>query len=108
MERREAGEEFPHYDEAEIVVKYHMVDLTQPSSHDAILPTRDVRIVPTLTVLDLKKKIAKVPMGVVIVCLFWVCRSGYEKLTISNTLSAAVHLERRHFTAVDTLLDMYA
>ena len=67
MERREAGEEFPHYDEAEIVVKYHMVDLTQPSSHDAILPTRGVRMLPTLTVLDLKKKIAKVPSSVIVV-----------------------------------------
>ena len=61
MERREVGDVFPQYDEAEIVIKFHMVDLTLPSSHEAVLPTRDIRILPTKTVLDMKEKIAKVP-----------------------------------------------
>jgi hypothetical protein len=60
MERKEPSQEFPHYDETEIVIKFHMVDLTRSSSHEAILPIRCIRLLPNKTILELKETIAEV------------------------------------------------
>ena len=62
LETREEGEEFPRYQGSEILIKFRTVDADISEPHRAISNTSHIRLMPTLTIREMKDKIAQVSM----------------------------------------------
>ena len=60
LETIKEGEEFRAYDENELVVKFRVVDVAEEVVANAVGPQKDIRLLPTVSVQEMKHKLAEV------------------------------------------------
>ena len=63
LETIKEGEEFRHYDENELVIKFRVVDVKEEVIANAVGPQKDIRLLPTVTVHEMKHKVAEVSIS---------------------------------------------
>jgi len=60
LETIKEGEEFRSYDENELVIRFRVVDVGEEAVADAVGPQQDIRLLPTVTIHEMKSRIAEV------------------------------------------------
>lgn len=60
LETIKEGEEFRSYDENELVIRFRVVDVKEEAVVNAVGPQKDIRLLPTVTIHEMKSRIAEV------------------------------------------------
>lgn len=74
LETIREGEEFRPYDENELVIRFRVVDVTEEVVANAVGPQKDIRLLPTVTIHEMKHRIAEVSISrhtVLIMLIVW-------------------------------------
>lgn len=73
LETIKEGEEFRTYDENELVIKFRVVDVTEVVVANAVGPQKDIRLLPTVSVQEMKHKVAEVSTSRLFCVGVWHC-----------------------------------
>lgn len=73
LETIKEGEEFRTYDENELVIKFRVVDVTEEVVANAVGPQKDIRLLPTVSVQEMKHKVAEVSTSRLFCVGVWHC-----------------------------------